>query len=45
MNDFHISLEGNEMWFEVEWGGSAVCRAVGGTVITFNLNELKKYLK
>ena len=44
MNDFYISFYGNEIWFEVHWGLSSACRAVDGTIITFKLNKLKKYL-
>ena len=44
MNDFEISFEGNEIWFEVHWGLSSACRSVDGTIVSFKLNDIKKYL-
>ena len=44
MDDFEISFEGNEIWFEVHWGLSSVCRSVDGTIVSFKLDEIKKYL-
>ena len=43
MDDFEISFEGNEIWFEVHWGLSGACRNVDGTIVTFKVNEIKKY--
>jgi hypothetical protein len=45
MNDLEISFNGNEIWFEVHWGLSSACRAVDGTIVSFDLEEIKKYLK
>ena len=45
MNDFDISFEGDEIWFEVHWGLSGACRAVDGTIVSFKFNSIKKYLK
>ncbi len=44
MDDFEISFEGNEVWFEIHWGLSSVCRSVDGTIVSFKLDEIKKYL-
>jgi hypothetical protein len=44
MNDFEISFEENEIWFEVHWGLSGACRAVDGTIVSFKFSEIKKYL-
>lgn len=44
MNDFDISFEGNEIWFEVNWGSIMACRPVNGSIVSFNLKEIKKYL-
>jgi len=44
MDDFEISFEGNEIWFEVHWGLSSACRNVDGTIVSFKLEEIKKYL-
>ena len=45
MNDFEISFEGEQIWFEVHWGLSGACRAVDGTIVSFKFDEIKKYLK
>jgi hypothetical protein len=45
MNDFDISFNGNDIWFEVHWDLSAVCRNVDGTIVSFDINQIKKYLK
>lgn len=45
MDDFDISFYGNEIWFQVHWNLMTVCRAVDGTVVSFNINDIKKYLK
>jgi hypothetical protein len=45
MNDFEISFQNNEIWFEVKWGLPSVCRAVDGTIVTFKISEIQKYLK
>lgn len=45
MNDFDISFEGKEIWFEVQWGDRTICRAVNGTVVTLSLNEIERYLR
>jgi len=44
MDDFEISFEGNEIWFEVHWGLSSACRSVDGTIVSFKMDEIKKYL-
>lgn len=44
MNDFELSFQGNEIWFEIKWGLVSVCRAVDGTIVIFKLNEIKEYL-
>lgn len=44
MDDFDISFNKNEIWFEVQWGLSSACRAVDGTIVSFKLDEIKKYL-
>ena len=44
MNDFSISFENDEIWFEVHWGeDGVVCRSVDGTIVSFKLSEMKKY--
>lgn len=45
MNDFEISFQNNEIWFEVNWGLPGVCRSVDGTIVSFKLSEIRKYLK
>ena len=45
MNDFEISFNDNDIWFEVHWDLSAVCRSVDGTIVSFNIKEIQKYLK
>jgi hypothetical protein len=45
MDDFEISFNGNDIWFEIHWGLISVCRPVDGTIVSFNLNEIKKYLR
>jgi hypothetical protein len=45
MNDFEISFQKNEIWFEVNWGLTGACRAVDGTIVSFKLSEIQKYLK
>lgn len=46
MNDFEISVDKNEIWFEVHWGiGTIACRAVDGTIVSFKFDEIRKYLK
>jgi hypothetical protein len=44
MNDFEISFYDNEIWFSVRWGLGVVCLPVDGTIVTFKLDEIKKYL-
>ena len=31
--------------YEVNWGLSGACRTVDGTIVSFKLSEIKKYLK
>ena len=45
MDDFEITFQKNEIWFEVNWRLSLVCLSVGGTAIPFKLAEIQKYLK
>jgi|SRR5450755_1192249 hypothetical protein len=45
MNDFEISFFKNEIWFQVHWGLGSVCRAVDGSIVTFKITEVEKYLK
>jgi hypothetical protein len=45
MDDLGISFNGNEIWFEVHWDLGAACRSVDGTIVSFTVNEIKKYLK
>lgn len=45
MNDLDISFNGNDIWFQVHWGLGSACRNVDGTIISFSLDEIKKYLK
>jgi hypothetical protein len=45
MNDFEISFQNNEIWFEVDWSLAGVCRAADGTIVLFRLSEIEKYLK
>ena len=44
MDDLKISFEDDDIWFEVQWGLRSGCLAVDGTIVTFKLNEIKKYL-
>jgi hypothetical protein len=44
MNDLEISFQGDEIWFEVHWGLSMACRSVDGTIVTFKVKEIEKYL-
>jgi hypothetical protein len=44
MNDFEISFYGNEIWFEIHWGLISACRSVDGTIVSFKLSEIEKYL-
>lgn len=45
MNDLKISFNQDEIWFEVQWGLSGACRSVDGTIITFKLKDIGKYLQ
>ena len=45
MNDFEISFQNNEIWFEVNWGFTGACRYVGGSIVSFKLSEIRKYIK
>jgi len=45
MDDLGISFYGNEIWFEVNWDLSSACTSVNGTIVSFKINEIKKYLK
>ena len=45
MNDFQISFQKNEMWFDVQWGLGWACRGVDGTIVAFKISEIEKYLK
>jgi hypothetical protein len=44
LNDFNIFIFKDEMWFEVHWDLSMACRAVDGTIVSFNLKDMIKYL-
>jgi hypothetical protein len=44
IDDLKISFQNNEIWFEVNWGLTGGCRAVDGTIISFKLSEIQKYL-
>ncbi len=45
MDDLEISFYGDKIWFEVHWGLSGACRNADGTIVTFKVNEIKKYFK
>ncbi len=46
MNDFGISFNGNEIWFNVNFGLNAgwPCLNVSGTIVSFKIEEIEKYL-
>jgi hypothetical protein len=45
MDDFEISFQKDEIWFQVHWGLSGACRSVDGTIITFKITDVEKYFK
>ncbi|MFT3935304.1 MAG: hypothetical protein QM726_16885 [Chitinophagaceae bacterium] len=45
MNDFRISFNNDEIWFEVNWDVPMACRDVDGTIISFKLSQIREYLK
>jgi hypothetical protein len=44
MDDFKISFNGEEIWFEVNWGLPGACRPVDGTIVSFKMTEIYQYL-
>jgi hypothetical protein len=44
LNDLNISFEGNNIWFEVTFGLNSACRAVDGTIVSFPIDQISKYL-
>ena len=45
MDELEISFDGNNnIRFEVHWGLSSACRSVDGTIVSFKVSEIIKYL-
>ncbi|UAY53544.1 hypothetical protein [Ferruginibacter albus] len=44
MNELGISFYGDQIWFNVTFGLSSACMSVDGTIVSFKLSEIKKYL-
>jgi hypothetical protein len=45
MDELKISFQNDEIWFEVDWDMTSACLAVSGSIVTFKLSEIRKYLK
>ena len=45
MSDFTISIQDGEIWFKVEWGLPSACRGVDGTIVSFKISEIQRYIR
>ena len=45
VNDFRITFHKDEIWFEIDWGLPAACRFTDGTIVSFKLAQIRKYVK
>ena len=44
MNDLGIDFNNDEIQFHIEFGLPEFCDAVGGTIVTFKISDIEKYL-
>jgi len=45
VNDLEISFMDNEIWFQVRWGLPGACRPFDGTIVSFKLREIGRFIK
>jgi hypothetical protein len=45
MDELDLSFHDDKIWFEANWDMTSACLAVSGTIVSFKLSEIRKYLK
>jgi hypothetical protein len=44
LDDLQLSFYNDEIWFSVRWGLNSGCRSVDGTIVSFTIDEIRRYM-